>query len=232
VSEIVELEGEAASFVTCPPDDPNLWMLIQCGDMGKQEEFMPRRVIGFRTDPGEGAAPACFGLALYDNYWLYAQESEEAEAEAEQATANEHADNDHADNDHADVQKSTGSRCIHNSWAWRAWCSTRHAANPAYGGIPNFIRSLGCVIGELDYANELGIVHYVQDDYGFWQARNIERTVEKIVGHQAIEAAFVGALGDLLSSHQVESEIKRYPNFEHLEAEGVRNMPGHRSEPG
>lgn len=191
VGEIVELEGEAASFDLCPHDDPNLMMLIQCGDLAMRDEFMPKHLIGFGAHPAPGCEMAYFGLAYYDKYsFLNHKVDEETE----------------------------------NVWAWNSWCSTRHAANPDFGGWSNFIRGFSCIINMLDYTKQLGIVQHVRDDYKYWEQRNIELTLHTVASSLAYQAAFAGALGDALDGfYTVDDPIKDHPNFEHLEHQGRQN---------
>ena len=69
VGEIVELKGDACDYQTYDRDDPLRWLAIQAGGWLEREginyKVMPKHVIAFSTDPGEGCEQANFGLCLY-----------------------------------------------------------------------------------------------------------------------------------------------------------------------
>jgi hypothetical protein len=66
VGELIELDGDGCNFETA---DEHRWLLIQARKyISLGEEFVdvaPRRLVAFRTDPGEGCESANFGLCLY-----------------------------------------------------------------------------------------------------------------------------------------------------------------------
>lgn len=64
----------------------------------------------------------------------------------------------------------------------------------------------------------------------YWNNRD-EKVLTKEVGRwNAIIPSFAGGLKDELGGERSESQITKYPNFEHLEAEG--RGPEERAEPG
>ncbi len=71
----------------------------------------------------------------------------------------------------------------------------------------------------LDQAKKLGIVVEVHDESGFWEERDVKELIETVGEWNAMIAGFVGQMNDLFGDG-TESEITKFPNFEHLEAKG------------
>ena len=106
-----------------------------------------------------------------------------------------------------------------SGWSWQSFCKTQYASNRECGGLENFLRFHLAVIKILDHAKSLGILEEVSDEGDFWQDRDV-RALARQVGHwNEMVAAFAGELKDLLGD-QVDAEITKFPNFEHLEAAG------------
>ena len=90
----------------------------------------------------------------------------------------------------------------------------------ATGDVENFLRAHLSVTRLLDHARELGILHDVSDEGGYWQRRDVRALVEEVSQWNAMMAGFVGQMKDLLGTQDVAAEICKFPNYEHLEAEG------------
>lgn len=105
-------------------------------------------------------------------------------------------------------------------WFWRSFCKTQYASNPDLGGIESFLRCHLSVIRLLDHAQTLGILGEVHDEGGYWEGRNVQALVEEVGHWNAMIAGLVGSMKDLLGGKDWSSEITKFPNFEHLEAEG------------
>ena len=102
-------------------------------------------------------------------------------------------------------------------WSWGSFCKTQYASNPAYGGVENFLRCHLAVVKLLDHAAHLGILKEVKDEGDFWQKRDIMALAQEVGEWNTMIAGWAGRLKDAFGE-AVESEIAKFPNFEHLEA--------------
>ena len=105
-------------------------------------------------------------------------------------------------------------------WSWSSFCKTQYASSPECGGIKHFLRCHLTIIKLLDHAKSLGILDSVSDEGDFWENRNIRALAESVGEWNEMIAKFAGELKDQLGSKNVEAEITKFPNFEHLEADG------------
>jgi len=197
VGEIVDLKGKACDF-----DDPNRWLLIQARqylddplDSHVSYGVAPTRVIAFSTWPGEGCEEANFGLCQYPRSFI--------------------------------VERLGRKRRIPTNlsgWCWGSFCKTQYASNPECGGVQNFLRCHLLVVAMLDQAKELGVLADISDEGGYWEKRDAEALAREVGEWNGFIAAFAGQLKDALGDGPVQpiSEITKFPNFEHLEAEGVK----------
>src|SRR5207248_6808050 len=103
---------------------------------------------------------------------------------------------------------------------WRSFCKTQYASNPSTGDVENFLRCHLSVIRLLDHAQHLGMLHEVCDEGGYWERRDVQALVKEVGEWNAAIASFVGGFKDLIGDRDVQAEITKFPNFEHLEAEG------------
>jgi hypothetical protein len=64
----------------------------------------------------------------------------------------------------------------------------------------------------------------VRDDSRYAQHRNVNRLLRSVREWNALIATFVGRLDDLLGDRDIvtAAPIKERPDFEHLEAEGIK----------
>jgi len=206
VEDIVELKGEECDFDRRDRDDPHRWLLIQAGR--HIERFMPgvgncsyrvnpTHVIAFETLPGDGCEPANFGLCRYPT--------------------------------HIEVAKPYRQDLKHrfrtglSGWTWSSFCKTQYSSNSECGGVENFLRCHLAVIKVLDHAKSLDIIEEVDDEGEFWQDRDVRALAGQVGEWNEMLAAFAGELKDLLGD-QVDAEITKYPDFEHLEAAGCGRL--------
>ncbi|MGE5608784.1 MAG: hypothetical protein ACM359_06000 [Bacillota bacterium] len=152
---------------------------------------IPQHLIAFSIDPGDGCEQANIGLCRYPKtVGIDGQEI------------------------------STGL----NGWCWSSFCKTQYASNPACGGIDNFLRCHLGLVQLLDHADELGILGEVKDESGYWEQRDKAALVNEINRWNNMVAGAYGALKHAIQDGNegaaLEAEIAKYPNFEHLEAEG------------
>lgn len=107
-------------------------------------------------------------------------------------------------------------------WTWSSFCKTQYASNPECGGAENFVRCHTSIVRLLDAARELGLNPEVYDESDFWIHRNEAALAAEVGRWNRLIAGFAGRLQDELGV-KVDAEIIRFPNFEHLEAEGRRD---------
>jgi hypothetical protein len=154
----------------------------------------PTHLIAFATLPGDGCEPANFGLCRYP-----------AQIEV-------------TDSDWPHRKRKLRTRL--SGWFWGSFCKTQYASNRDCGGVENFLRCHLAVIRMLDHAKSLDILADVSDEGDFWQDRDVRALARQVGQWNETIAAFAGGLKDLLGSDQVDAEITKFPNFEHLEAAG------------
>ena len=202
VNDIIELTGDACDFDQHGQDDPRRWLLIQaCQHIGRSApsggeyryKVAPTHVIAFETLPGDGCESANFGLCRYPA----------------------HIEVDDPDRPHRKKRLRTGLA----GWSWGSFCKTQYASNRDCGGVENFLRCHLAVIKMLDHARSLGILGDVSDEGDFWDNRDVRALAQQVGNWNEMIASFAGELKDLLGD-QVDSEITKFPDFEHLEAAG------------
>jgi hypothetical protein len=135
-------------------------------------------------------------------------------------------------------------------WRWRSFCKTQYASDPKCGGIPNFLRCHISVITLLDRIAKLPGLNVSVDDEGKygpslysddWQEAhaagrkptyrrhkgqyNPASLAQEVGEWNEMIAGMSGALSDAMakSGVELESPIKDFSDFEHLEFKG-RNL--------
>jgi hypothetical protein len=159
-------------------------------------DVSPTRLIAFTVMPAEGSEPANFGLCCYP------------------ATVQDH--------------EGRKLRTHLSGWSWRSFCKTQYASNPELGGVENFLKCHLLLIRLLDHANELGLLGEVSDESNYWENRDAEALAKTVGEWNTMIAGFVGRMKDQLGGRldggpvgrEVQSEITKFPDFEHLEAKG------------
>ncbi|HEY9597360.1 MAG TPA: hypothetical protein V6D33_06780 [Cyanophyceae cyanobacterium] len=158
--------------------------------------------IYFQAWPGEGCETALFGLATYPKTIIRK-----------------------IDNQLEPIETNL------SGWCWFNLCKTQYASNPNYGGIEHFLKCHLLLIAMLDEAQRLDILQNVSDDGSYWENRDIEELIKALEKHNALVAAIVGQIGDVLNKvgkGEAQAPITSYPNFEYLEAEGQMRLKGNR----
>ncbi len=200
VEDIVELTGEACDHAQ---NKQHSWLLIQAGQYisrpapgGSAYSYgvKPTHVIAFETLPGDGCEPANFGFCRYP-----------AQIEVTDPNCR-----------HRRKRLRTGL----SGWSWGSFCKTQYASNRDCGGVENFLRCHLAVVKMLDRAQSLGILEDVSDEGDFWENRDVRALARQVGDWNEMIAAFAGKLKDTLGSDQVDAEITKFPNYEHLEAAG------------
>ena len=196
VGEVVELTGDACDFDRCDREHPHRWLLIQAGQFVERDGIhytaMPKHVIAFSTDPGEGCEQANFGLCIYPGT-LNIQDLRTGLAR----------------------RLRTGL----SGWCWSSFCKTEYASGAQYGGMENFLRCHLAVIRLLDHAKQIGILGTVNDEGDFWEKRDVAALAREVGQWNEGMAGLVGQLKDMFGG-DFDAPITQFPDFEHLEAKG------------
>lgn len=118
---------------------------------------------------------------------------------------------------------STG---LEGLYTWHGFCKTQYASAPQLGGIDNFLRAHVTIVEVLDAAAELGFEVSVTDEGNYWQTRDRNVLTKELQRMNGLVAAFTGKLKDALGNEpgRVQASITEYSNFEHLEAEGLKEF--------
>jgi hypothetical protein len=109
-------------------------------------------------------------------------------------------------------------------YSWHSFCKTQYAGNPKLGGEANFLKAHLSLIELLDQIQACGVKVRIRDDSRYARHRDVDRLLRGLRDWDAIIAKFAGNLTDALGnqSGSVIAPIKERPDFEHLEAKGMR----------
>lgn len=189
VGEVMDVSGDGADFNKLGPDDPNRWLLIQAG------QHIYRGEQPFRIAPTQVIAFSTLpgDGAEQANFGL-AMYPKTIEVEGKR------------------IRTNLGN------WSWSSFCKTQYASNPDCGGIENFLRCHQVIVALLDAADQLGILKEVHDEGHYWEQRDAQALATEISQWNSMIAGMAGQFKDALGDGVV-SEITKFPNFEHLEAE-------------
>jgi hypothetical protein len=194
IGEIVEVSGENADYQNLVPHDPNLWLLVQ------SSRFIEREGQMFQIVPKHVIAfrtlPADGSEEANFGLTIYPKT---IEVEGNEITT--------------DLE----------DWSWSSFCKTQYASNPKAGGVENFVRAHLAVVALLDAAAELGILREVGDEGGYWEKRDARLLAQEVSHWNTMIAGWAGRFKDMLGDGAV-SEIAKYPNFEHLEADADKKQ--------
>ena len=106
-----------------------------------------------------------------------------------------------------------------SGWWWQGFCKTQYASNRRYGGFENFRRCHLSLIALLDEAAEIGLKTEVADESGFATGRDLRHLASEVALWNELIAGLAGRLKDALPC-EFSAPIRRFPDFEHLEARG------------
>jgi len=189
VGEIVEVNGDTANFDKLGQDDPNRWLLIQAG------QYVVRDGRHYRITPTQVIAFSTYpGDGSEEANFGLAVYPKTIEVDGKK------------------VRTNLGN------WSWSSFCKTQYASNPEVGGVENFLRCHLAVVKLLDAAAEIGVLKEVRDEGDFWEKRDIKALAAEVGDWNTMIAGWAGRLKDSFGDGVV-SEIAKFPNFEHLEAE-------------
>lgn len=195
VSEIVEFSGSETDFDNLDRDNPHLWLL------GQASQYLFRGERHFRISPMQVIA---FSTSPGSG--------------SEQANFGLATYPKTIEVDGKSLRTNLGP------WSWASFCKTQYASNPAAGGTDNFLRAHLAIVALLDAAADLGILKEVHDEGNFWQKRDAGALTTEVNQWNRMIAGIAGKFKDAIGDGVV-SEIAKFPNFEHLEAEGREEPP-------
>ncbi|MGO9108913.1 MAG: hypothetical protein ACLP9L_06735 [Thermoguttaceae bacterium] len=193
VGEVVELAGDACDYEKLNRDHPHRWLLIQAG------QYVERKGIHFHIEPKHVIA--------------FSTDPGDGCEEANFGLCRYPGIIDIRDPRTGHPRKL---RTELKDWCWSSFCKTQYATRH---GVEHFLRCHLLVIRMLDIAKEIGILANVSDEGDFWEKRDIQSLAKEVGEWNQGIAAFVGRLKDLLGGN-IDAPITKFPNFEHLEAEG------------
>jgi len=109
-------------------------------------------------------------------------------------------------------------------YSWHSFCKTQYAGNSKLGGEANFLKAHLSLIELLDQIKAAGVHVRIRDDSRYAKHRNVDRLLRSLRDWDAVIASFTGTIQDALGtdSGQVIAPIKDRPDFEHLEAKGIK----------
>ena len=109
-------------------------------------------------------------------------------------------------------------------YSWHSFCKTQYAANPKLGGEANVLRAHLSLIELLDQIHATGVKVRIRDDSRYAKHRDVDRLLRTLREWDAIIANVVGSIGDALGGEAgpLIAPIKDRPDFEHLEAKGIK----------
>lgn len=201
VEDVVEFKNGETSHDD--RDDPDRWLKIQAGQYVKDGlgnyRVSPVHVLAFTALPGEGCEPANFGLCRYP-------------ASVDVPTAH---------------GRRRRLRTGLHGWSWGAFCKTQYASNPEHGGVENFLRCHLLVIRMPDFAKKTGLLDVgVNDESDYWEHRDVKKLASAVGEWNQFIAAFAGQLMDRAATNgtSIEAAILRFPDFEQLEARGLKQL--------
>jgi hypothetical protein len=198
VGEIIEFT-QPIEINASVRDDPAGWLVCQSRHhfehRGLRYFVTPRHLIAFVTMPGEGCEPFNLGLCQYPSTLLLKADGGRSK------------------------RIKTGVRP--HEWRWSSFCKTQYASDPRCGGVSNFLKCHLLVTAMLDFAKSRELLEHVDDESDYWENRDVEALAKEVGGWNAMIARIAGELKDQLGD-QVVAPITKFPDFEHLEAQGHR----------
>jgi hypothetical protein len=90
--------------------------------------------------------------------------------------------------------------------------------------VQNFLRCHLGVVKILDFIKVTGLAKIeVSDEGGYWEQRDVKALVQEVGKWNEFIAGFTGELREMVGP-ELESAITGFPNFEHLEAKGLKRL--------
>ncbi len=211
VGDIIELRGDECDYCKRADDDPNRWLLIQARTdiplpvtpaerrqgVRRDLEVVPRQVIAFETEPGDGCEQANFGLCRYPG-----------EVSHPQLGKHETKLDGWSWRSFCKTHYASDPRCGGLPNFLRCHLGVIAVLDEAQSlGI------LGSVSDEGGFWETRSL------------ARLTKEIGEQSAMLAGMLGVLTEAMGQASGAAAVEASIAAYPNFEHLEAEGQRLVP-------
>jgi hypothetical protein len=219
VTEIYEQDPPEGRSVFVPYEHPfrqgDLYLSRRRGDGDEEVVHVPGLHALFFNVHVEGAETASIGLASHPPVVLHREDVVERNKDgSERGRVFGKGDA---------IEFPTRRR---GYYSWHSFCKTQYAGNPQLGGEMNFLKAHLSLIELLDQIQAAGLKVRVRDDSRYARHRDVNRLLDSLRRWDAIVAGFVGNLGDALggTSGTLIAPIKERPDFEHLEAKGVREL--------
>ncbi len=201
VREIAELQGPETHFER-QQDDEFAWLkmiseqLVWNRDLSLGGRCPADELVGFVIDVAPGAEPMGVYLADYPTMIL-------------------------VDDERTGEPRELPTDLV--SWCGSGFCKTQYSSHPDLGGVSTFLRAHLSIVRLLDFSKDLGILRKVVDESGFFEHRHVPALVKTLGDWNAMIAAGAGAIGDLFDGN-IDAPIKKFPDFEHLEAKGQERL--------
>ena len=191
VGDLVEMGGTGCDFDNREQDDPHRWMLVQAGQFDEHQDTHYTITPKHLIAFSTWPGEGCEQANV--GLCLYPGTIETRDGR----------------------RIRTGLK----GWSWQSFCKTQYASNQECGGVENFLRCHLSVIRLLDHANELGVLGEVSDEGDFWEKRDLPALAREVGEWNVMLAGFAGQMKEWFGDG-LESEITKFPDFEHLEAKG------------
>ena len=212
-------------FECTDKNDPCRWMKIQAREYIRRKEILwhpdpqdlqwghhageqsevhydvkPVEIVGFSAWPGEGCESLEIVLARYPETMTW------------------------FDRRHSRKPRTRTIRTYLGGWRWGAFCKTQYASNH---GLTHFLRCHLLVVAVLDQAKQLGILHRVNDEGGYWKRRRLDVLTRELEGYNVMVGAFAKLLKEAAPEGLTpESEIENHPDYEDFTPENLaRDFP-------
>ncbi|MBL8793631.1 MAG: hypothetical protein JNM56_06990 [Planctomycetia bacterium] len=217
VSEIHEQDPPDGQFVFLPYEHSfrqgNLFLPRRRADGEQETVQVPALHALFFSARVEGAETALIGLASHPPVVLHREDVIQRRRDG--------SERGRTFGQGAAVEFPTRRR---GYYSWHSFCKTQYAGNPKLGGEANFLKAHLSLIELLDQIQAAGVSVRIRDDSRYAKHRDVNRLLRSLRDWNAIVARFVGNLSDALGDKpgKLLAPIQDRPDFEHLEAKGVR----------
>lgn len=169
-------------------------------------EIPAQHILAFGIQPASGSETAQFGLASHQTVVEHAVEGQTLLIETDLA----------------------------GTYSWAQCCKTQYAGLAQHGGVENFLFAHTGLVRCLDFLASSGVEVDVKDDSGYWEHRDEAKLRQSLRDWNEMVAALAGQLKDqsgTQAGYQISSPILNAPDFEHLEARGLRDWSSREDTP-
>jgi hypothetical protein len=216
VSEIYEQDSPDGQTAYCPYEDSyrqgSLYLSRKRADGDKETVDVPALHALFFYVKVKGAETASIGLASHPPVVVHREDVIKRRKDG--------SERERLFGQGKPVEFPTRRR---GYYSWHSFCKTQYAGNPRLGGEANFLKAHISLIELLDRIGETGVKVRIRDDTRYARHRDVDRLLRSLRQWDAIIAQVVGRISDSIGADAgVVAPIKERPDFEHLEAKGIR----------